>query len=100
LDRVGLSDMSETQPCGQSNLKHIFQSDHFQLIQNINIAIINFRDKIRFALISKEQYVTQQAREAYVASICQFETSFDLSLAAQSIEILFENIAILNKRLQ
>jgi hypothetical protein len=50
-------------------LRQISQSDHLQLIQNINIAIINSRCKIRFALISKEQHVTQRAREAYVA--CQ-----------------------------
>ncbi len=81
-------------------LRQISQSDHFQLIQDIDIAIISSKDKIRFALTSKEQYVTQRARNAYVVSICQFETSFDLSLAAQSIKIFSENIATLNKRLQ
>ncbi len=81
-------------------LRQISQSDHFQLIQHINIVITSFRDKIRLALISKEQCVTQKARDAYVAFICQFETLFDLSLAAQSIEISSKNIAILNKRLQ
>jgi hypothetical protein len=70
------------------------------LIKDIDIAIINFRNKIRFALISKKQYVTHRARNAYVASICQFETSFDLSLVAQSIEISSKNITILKKRLQ
>jgi hypothetical protein len=70
------------------------------LIKDIDIAIISFRDKIRFALISKKQYVTQRARDAYVVLIYQFETSFDLSLAAQSIEISSENITTLNKRLQ
>jgi hypothetical protein len=64
-------------------LKQISQSDHFQLIKNINIAIINFKDKIKLALTSKKQYVTQRARDAYVVSICQLETSFDLLLAAQ-----------------
>jgi hypothetical protein len=81
-------------------LRQISQFDHFQLIKDIDIAIINFKSKIRFALISKKQYVTQRARDAYVASICQFETSFDLSLAAQSIEISSKNITTLNKRLQ
>jgi hypothetical protein len=80
--------------------RQISRSDHLQLIQNINIAITSFRSKIRLALISKEQYVTQRARDAYVASICQLETLFDLSLAAQSIQISSKNIAILNKRLQ
>jgi hypothetical protein len=81
-------------------LKQIFQSDHFQLIKDFDIVIINFRDKIKLTLISKKQYVTQRARDAYVASICQFETSFDLSLVIQSIEISLKNITILNKRLQ
>ena len=33
-------------------------------------------------MISKNQYVAQQARNAYMISICQFETSFDLAYAA------------------
>jgi hypothetical protein len=81
-------------------LKQIFQFDHFQLIKNVDIAIINFKNKIKFALISKKQYVAQRACDAYVVLICQFETSFDLSLAALSIEISSKNITILNKRLQ
>jgi recombination DNA repair RAD52 pathway protein len=81
-------------------LRQISQSDHLQLIQNVDIAIISSRDKVRLALIPKEQYVTQRARSAYVASICQSKASFDLSLAAQSIEVSSENITTLNKRLQ
>jgi hypothetical protein len=81
-------------------LKQISQSDHFQLIKDVDIAITSSKDKIKLALISKKQYVAQRARDAYVVSICQFEASFDLSLAAQSIKISSENITILNKRLQ
>jgi hypothetical protein len=81
-------------------LRQISQSDHLQLIQIVDIAITSSKDKIRFALISKEQYVTQRARSAYVASICQFKASFDLSFVAQSIEVSSENITTLNKRLQ
>jgi hypothetical protein len=44
--------------------KQISQFDHFQLIQHINIAIISSRDRIKLALISKEQYVRQRARDA------------------------------------
>ncbi len=51
--------------------RQISQLDHLQLIQNVDIAIISFKDKVRLALISKEQYVTQRTRRAYVASICQ-----------------------------
>jgi hypothetical protein len=81
-------------------LRQISQFDHLQLIQNVDIAITSSRDKIRFALISKEQYVTQRARNVYVASICQSKASFDLFLAAQLIEVSSENITTLNKRLQ
>ncbi len=70
------------------------------MIQNVDIAIISSKSKVRFALISKEQYVTQRARKAYVASICQSKASFDLFLAAQSIEVSSEDITTLNKRLQ
>ena len=51
-------------------------------------------------LTSKEQYVAQRARDVYVTSICQFEASFDLSNAAQTINSTNENIKALNKRLQ
>jgi hypothetical protein len=81
-------------------LRQISQSDHFQLIQNVDIAITSSKDKIRLALISKEQYVTQRARNAYVTSIYQSKASFDLSFAAQSIEVSSENITTLNRRLQ
>jgi hypothetical protein len=80
--------------------RQISQSDHFQLIQNVDIEITSSRNKIRFALISKEQYVTHRARNAYVALICQSKASFDLFLVAQSIEVSSENITTLNKRLQ
>jgi hypothetical protein len=80
--------------------RQISQSDHFQLIQSVDIAITSSKDKIRFALISKEQYVTQRARSAYVASICQSKASFDLSFAVQLIEVSSKNITTLNKRLQ
>jgi hypothetical protein len=83
-----------------SYFRQISQFDHFQLIQNVDIAIISSRSKVRLALISKEQYVIQRARKAYVASICQSKASFDLSFAAQSIEVSSENITTLNKRLQ
>ncbi len=51
-------------------------------------------------MISKKQYVTQRARNAYVASICQLKASFNLFFAVQSIEVSSENITTLNKRLQ
>jgi hypothetical protein len=73
-----------------------------QLMQSIETIIINARDKVRIKLITRKQYVTQRAREAYLTSICQSEASFDLSQTAQSIDSTFcsDDIAALNKRLQ
>jgi hypothetical protein len=70
-----------------------------QLIQSIDAIIISARSKMRIKLITKEQYVTQRAREAYLTSICQSKASFDLSRAAQSIEYSSDDIISLNKRL-
>jgi alpha-glucuronidase len=78
------------------------QEKHIQDIQLIKIEfiiIISVRDKIRAMLISKKQYIAQRVRETYLISICQSETSFDLFRAAQSTEIISDNIISLNKRL-
>ncbi len=80
------------------------QETHIQDIQLINliksIIIISVRDKIRAMLISKDQYIVQRAREVYLTFICQSKASFDLSHAAQSIEVSSNDINALNKRLQ
>jgi hypothetical protein len=46
-----------------------------------------------------QQYLEQQARDAYLASVCQPEAIFDLSAAAQASNPIPENAAALNKRL-
>jgi hypothetical protein len=81
------------------------QETHIQdirLIQSIDAIITSARDKMRIKLITREQYMTQRARDAYLTSICQSEASFDLSHAAQFIESTFssDDIISLNKRLQ
>jgi hypothetical protein len=48
----------------------------------------------------KQKYIEQRARGAYIASICQPEAAFDLSVAAQHQEPTKDDVAILNKRLQ
>ena len=40
------------------------------------------RGAIRQNLNTKEQYIAQRARGAYVASVCQPEAAYDLSIAA------------------
>jgi hypothetical protein len=48
----------------------------------------------------KQGYVEQRARGAYIATTCQPEAAFDLSVAAQSKEPAREDVTALNKRLQ
>ncbi|HEY2455482.1 MAG TPA: hypothetical protein VGI71_23255 [Scandinavium sp.] len=48
----------------------------------------------------QQKYVEQRARGAYIATICQPEAAFDLSVAAQNKEPTKEDITALNKRLQ
>jgi hypothetical protein len=80
------------------------QKTHIQDIQLINTIestiIINARDKIRVMLTLRDQYIAQRACGTYLISICQSEASFDLSHAAQSIEMSSDDINALNKRLQ
>lgn len=51
-------------------------------------------------LTTKQQYVAQRARGAYVASVCQPEAAFDLSAAAQRTDPDAEDVRALNARLQ
>jgi hypothetical protein len=80
------------------------QKTHIQDIQLINSTeftiITSARDKIRAMLTFTNQYIAQRTCETYLASICQSEASFDLSHAAQFIEMTSDDINVLNKRLQ
>jgi uncharacterized protein YaiL (DUF2058 family) len=79
------------------------QETHIQEIQLIRLTesiITSARDKIRVMLTSRNQYIAQRARKAYLTFICQSEASFDLFHAAQSTEITSDDINTLNKRLQ
>jgi hypothetical protein len=58
------------------------------------------RGIVRQGLTTKEQYVAQRARGAYVASVCQPEAAYDLSTAAQAIDITEDEVNALNKRLK
>jgi hypothetical protein len=48
----------------------------------------------------KQEYLEQRARGAYIATICQPEASYDLSVAAQQQDPTEEDVKLLNKRLQ
>jgi hypothetical protein len=80
------------------------QSKQFDQIKLINLSssinLTSFREEIRKMIILKDQYVVQRARDAYIATISQFEASFDLSFAAQIINSEEKNAKRLNQRLQ
>jgi hypothetical protein len=77
------------------------QFDQIQLINLlISIDLISSRDQIRKMMTSKDQYVVQRARKAYIATMTQSEVSFDLSLIVQITNSKEEDAKRLNKRLQ
>jgi hypothetical protein len=80
-------------------LNQIIQLDHLQQIKKINADMISSRDVIRLDFTSKKQYVTQQARDVYLTSICQLKASYDLFIIVQSIDHFFNDIETLNKRI-
>jgi hypothetical protein len=87
---------------GSNDIIYFRQEKHIQNIQLIKTEftiITSARGKIRMMLIFKEQYIAQRARETYLISICQSEASFDLFRAAQSTEIISDDIISLNKQL-
>src|SRR4030081_402545 len=69
---------------------HLTQKDQGKKIQPVN-------EKGDDA---QQEYLEQRARGAYIASICQPEASFDLSVAAQHQNPTTADICTLNKRLE
>jgi hypothetical protein len=62
--------------------------------------LVSSRGEIRKAVVSKDQYLSQRARGAYIATVCQPEATFDLSFAAQTTNPREDNVKALNTRLQ
>lgn len=69
-------------------------------IQLTPLDITSSRGDTRKGVTPKDQYVSQRARGAYIASVCQPESAFDLSFAAQVIDPKLEDFKTLNKRIQ
>lgn len=51
-------------------------------------------------LSPREQYVSLRAKGAYIATMCQPEAAYDLSVAAQTTDLDSDAVKALNKRLQ
>lgn len=60
----------------------------------------NSKEITRKKLSPKKEHLSRTARGAYIASLYQLETSFNLFQTAQIVEFSTNGIAILNKRLQ
>lgn len=61
--------------------------------------LVSSRGLIRKSVTPKDQYVAQRARGAYIATVSQPESAFDLSFAAQVVNPKEEDAKLLNKRL-
>jgi hypothetical protein len=76
------------------------QCQNLKLVALKNVNITSSRGQIRNAVTPKDQYVSQRARGAYIATVCQPEASFDLSFAAQVVNPKEDDAKKLNKRLR
>ena len=75
------------------------QCKNLKSISNNTTDLTSSRGVVRKGLSTKEQYVAQRARGAYVASVCQPEATYDLSVAAQATAVAGDDVKSLNKRL-
>jgi hypothetical protein len=73
-----------------NSIIHLTQKDQGKKIQPVN----KKRDNLQ------QEYLKQRARGAYIASICQPEALFDLSVIAQHQNLTTADICTLNKRLE
>ncbi len=87
-----------------SNTLLLNQLKQFNQIRLINMTIsvdfIDSRSQIRKMITSKDQYVAQRARSAYIVIMTQSEASFDFFLIAQITNSKEEDAKRLNKRFQ
>jgi 3-polyprenyl-4-hydroxybenzoate decarboxylase len=77
------------------------QFDQIRLINmTISVDLIDSREQIRKMMTSKDQYVTQRARRAYITIMIQSKIVFDLSFVAQIINSKKKDAKRLNRRFQ
>jgi hypothetical protein len=71
-----------------------------RLVTTYTSDLTSTRGAIRKAVTLKDQYIAQRARGAYIVTVSQPEAAFDLSFAAQVVNLKEEHTKQLNKRLQ
>jgi hypothetical protein len=89
LEREGSIVLNQERQCG-----------NLQLVQPKATDLVGIRGGIRKGVSTKDQYIAQRARGAYIATVSQPEAAFDLSFAAQTIKPKEDDIKQLNKRIQ
>jgi hypothetical protein len=85
---------------GSVTLTQERQCKNLKLVTSNAMDTTSARGVTRKGLSTKEQYVAQRARGAYIASVCQPEAAYDLSVAAQSVNTTDDDVKALNKRIQ
>lgn len=90
----------ELQSDGAITLTQERQTVNLSLVLSDPVSTISNRGVTRVNLGTKDQYVSQRARGAYIASLSQPESSYDLSVAAQTTNPSSDDIKALNKRIQ
>ena len=76
------------------------QCRNLKVVSTKNTTTTSSRGAVRQNLSIKDQYIAQRARGAYISSVCQPESAYDLSVAAQAVEPTENDIKKLNKRIQ
>lgn len=88
---------------GSVLLNQEYQCNNLSEIVTNKTDITSSRGEVRKAVDTQGQFVSQRARSAYVATVCQPEASFDCSRAAQNHEPGAEGekkmLTLLNKRI-
>ena len=75
------------------------QCENLSAVNIMPIDNTNSKGITRGLFMLKDQYITQCAKGAYIASVCQPKTSFNLFFAAQVINPKKANTKKLNKHL-
>jgi len=86
---------------GKITLQQPKYSESLRLVMEKPVDSTSSRGTVRQQLSTKDQYVAQRARGAYLATVSQPEAAFDLSFAAQmSTEPTKEDVKLLNQRIK
>jgi hypothetical protein len=85
---------------GSINISQETYNKTLRPVAMTNTDLTSSRGTIRRNISTRDQYVAQRARGAYLATVSQPEAAFDLSFAAQTTEPGEADIKLLNKRIQ